>query len=98
MTYEQAERAARDGRICEQTWRWYQFFWVWTAPRFSNVACAEFKQERAYARLGADNYYRRFERVKVLRARLTYTPSYTEVDTETAYGSTQRISRSIRVY
>ncbi len=69
-TYEQAERMFRDGRIGYRTWLWYQFFWVWTAARFSNLANASYLQERAHERLGPDGYSRRFARVIALRARL----------------------------
>lgn len=69
-TFEQAERAARIGLLTEDTWRWYVFFWTWTAPRFSNAANAEAKQMRCYERLGVEGAYRRFDRVKRLRDRL----------------------------
>jgi hypothetical protein len=68
QTYEQAEYHYRQGFIGELTWRWYVFFWVWSAPRFSNVADADRKQGRAFAKLPRDVYYRRFDRVNALRA------------------------------
>jgi hypothetical protein len=69
-TYENGAYKVRQGYISEYTWRWYRFFWVWTAPRFSSLEDAERRQDRAYMRLGATVYRRRFDRVNALRDRL----------------------------
>ena len=53
------------GRCSEEEWRWYRFWWTWTALRFSSP-----RQERAWRKLGPELFYRRIERVKEWRARL----------------------------
>lgn len=72
--FEQAQYLYRMGLISEGVWRWYVFFWVWSAPRFSNVMSAERKQDRAFTRLPRDAYHRRFERVNALRNNLRGIP------------------------
>ncbi len=49
----------------EHEWRWYRFWWTWTALRFSST-----RQDRARAKLGSELFYRRIERVKAWRQRL----------------------------
>jgi len=56
-------------RFTEQARRAYRLLWTWSAPRFGGIA--GLKQERAYARLGADGLRRRFERCNRIIARLT---------------------------
>lgn len=68
LTYEQAEYQMRSGYMNVGEWRWYLFFWTWCAARFGGPAAM--KQERAYARLGADGYFSRIARARALRARL----------------------------
>lgn len=70
LTWDQAEWQSRSGQMDSLTWRWYVFFWTWCAPRFSNVANASHKQERAFERLGVEAYQRRIDRVNRLRIRL----------------------------
>lgn len=53
------------GRSSEEEWRWYQFWWTWTALRFSSS-----RQELAWRKLGSELFYRRIERVKAWRERL----------------------------
>ncbi len=53
------------GRGSEYEWRWYRFWWTWTAMRFSSA-----RQERAWRKLGSERFYRRIERVKAWRERL----------------------------
>jgi hypothetical protein len=72
LSYESAEWQHRNGYMTDNEWRWYQFFWTWTAPRFGGAAAA--KQERAYQRLGRERYLQRRERVRELWARLRNTP------------------------
>lgn len=62
-TYAEAEQAYRAGRISERDWRACQLAREWSAPLFSSA-----RQDRAFARLGAEAYRRRFERAKRLVA------------------------------
>lgn len=68
-TYDMALHMLHDGRITEQQWRWYRFFWTWTAPRFSDVENASSKQHRCAKALGYPGLERRFKRVLALRKR-----------------------------
>ena len=70
LTFEQAEYHYRQGYMTEDTWRWYTFFWTWLGPRFSSVAGADWKQERAYNRLPYGGLYRRYDRVRALYFKL----------------------------
>ena len=54
----------RKGELSELEWRWYCFWWTWTAVRFSSS-----RQDRARAKLDSERFYRRLERVKAWRAR-----------------------------
>jgi hypothetical protein len=49
-------------RFTEQAPRAFRLLWTWSAPRFSGEAGR--LQERAYTKLGAARYNRRFERAK----------------------------------
>lgn len=64
-SYLQQSLRAREGALSEHEWRWYQFWWTWTAVRFSSA-----RQERAWHKLGSERFYRRLERVKAWRERL----------------------------
>ena len=64
-SYLQQSVRAREGALSEYEWRWYCFWWTWTAVRFSSP-----RQDRAWAKLGSERFYRRIERVKAWRARL----------------------------
>lgn len=52
-------------RGSEYEWRWYRFWWTWTAVRFSST-----RQDRAWHKLGSELFYRRIERVRAWRQRL----------------------------
>lgn len=64
-SYLEESRRASAGAASEDEWRWYRFWWTWTALRFSST-----RQERARAKLGSELFYRRIERVKAWRQRL----------------------------
>lgn len=55
-------------RLDPLSMRWYHFFWVWSAPRFSGSA--GIWHDRAFARLGRERYQRRIQRVRAFAARL----------------------------
>lgn len=61
---EQSERW-RFGALSEYEWRWYRFWWTWTAVRFSSA-----RQDRAWVKLGSERFYRRIERVRAWRSSL----------------------------
>lgn len=83
QSFGDAEYHARQGYICEDTWRWYQFFWSWTAVRFSGRI--GIRQDRIYGHnftlkdgtvvRGMDFLDRRIARVKALWQRLQETQS-----------------------
>lgn len=64
-SYLEESRRHSDGRCSDEEWRWYQFWWTWTALRFSSA-----RQGRAWRKFGSDRLYRRIERVKAWRERL----------------------------
>jgi len=66
-SWSEAERRYLDGRVSEYDYRWYRFFWTWTAGRFGGAAAS--KQDRAYERVGREAYFRRFERARKLYER-----------------------------
>ena len=66
-SFDTAQRKYRAGSVSEADYRWYCFFWSWTAPRFSGAIGD--RQERAYKRLGKEAYFRRFERARKLYER-----------------------------
>ena len=61
---EESQRASA-GLASEDEWRWYRFWWTWTAVRFSST-----RQDRARAKLGSERFYRRLERVKAWHGRV----------------------------
>jgi len=64
-SYLQQSLRVREGALSEHEWRWYCFWWTWTAVRFSST-----RQNRAWAKLDSERFYRRIERVKAWRAKL----------------------------
>ena len=64
-SYLQQSARLREGVLSEYEWRWYCFWWTWTAVRFTSS-----RQNRAWRRLGSEIFYRRIERVNAWRARL----------------------------
>lgn len=60
-TYAEAESAYQMGRISERDWRICQLAREWSAPLFSSA-----RQDRAFDRLGAAAYARRFGRARRL--------------------------------
>jgi len=63
-SYLQQSVRVREGVLSEHEWRWYCFWWTWTAVRFSSA-----RQDRAWAKLGSERFYRRIERVKAWQKR-----------------------------
>lgn len=68
---EVAERKFNAGYVSQYDYRWYCFFWTWTAARFGGAAAS--RQDRAYKRLGKTAYFRRIERAKMLYERWAKT-------------------------
>lgn len=64
-SYLEESQKVSSGRGSEYEWRWYRFWWTWTAVRFSSA-----RQDLAWRKLGAERFYRRIERVKAWRERL----------------------------
>ncbi len=64
-SYLQQSARLREGALSEYEWRWYCFWWTWTAVRLSSS-----RQQRAWRKLGSERFYRRIERVKTWRAQL----------------------------
>ena len=64
-SYLEQSLRANEGALSEHEWRWYCFWWTWTAVRFSSP-----RQNRAWRKLGSERFYRRIERVKAWRTRL----------------------------
>ncbi len=65
LSYTQASQRASAGMTSDYEWRWYRFWWTWTALRFSSS-----RQDRARVKLGAELFYRRIERIQTWRKRL----------------------------
>ncbi len=64
-SYLEESRRASAGAASKDEWRWYRFWWTWTALRFSST-----RQDRARAKLGSELFYRRIERIQAWRQRL----------------------------
>lgn len=69
-TYEVAEYHYHQGYLTEFEYRWFKFFWRWSAPRFAGVA--GWRHDRAFDKLGFELYHKRIDRVKRMIARLVY--------------------------
>lgn len=63
---EAVEAMHRAGRISDATWRRFQTFWTWAAPRFSEPACS---LRFAYAQVHGEDALARRE--QNLRQRLS---------------------------
>lgn len=62
ISLEAAEDMHRAGRISDATWRRFQTFWTWAAPRFSEPACSlRFAYAQAH---GEDALVRREQRLR----------------------------------
>lgn len=59
-SFETAEYLHRQGRLTDEAWRRYRFFWTWSAPRDGGAAGRA--HDRAFHRLGSAAYWRRIER------------------------------------
>lgn len=70
-TYNQAAYLHSNGSISTSVYRWYCFFWTWSAPRFSDVENASQKQYRYSEKWGYPALERRFARVQRLQAKVT---------------------------
>jgi len=69
-TYEVAEYHYRQGLMTELEYRWFKFFWTWSAVRFA--ATAGRKHDRAFDRLGTTLYHKRIAKVRRMIARIVY--------------------------
>ena len=64
----QAQLMLAHDQLDAAAWRWYRFFWVWSAFRLSDLDNANARQHRTILALGVDGLERRFQRVRQMMA------------------------------
>lgn len=62
LTYEQAARYWREGRISDRDWNRFERAWTWSAGRLSGSAA--FEQQQYYDHHGREAYNRRINRMR----------------------------------
>lgn len=65
--YNDAVTMLQNGRVSQQAFDWFAYFWHFSAWRFSSI-----QQEKYCERLGVAALKKRFIRSKVMRDRLVY--------------------------